>query len=106
MNSGYLHLGRFCSNSFRRGEYRGHFLLFCQWSKVKMDYLCDSCNEHCMDDRIAAAMSRVAIADLTCRRSHPVGGQIKLELVEPPSVRRGTLCGLHVVRHDADQEVE
>ena len=44
-----------------------------------------------MDDRIAAALSRVAIANLIRRRSHPVKDGFKLELAEPIPTRRGTL---------------
>ena len=82
-NSGYHHPGWLCSNFLRREECQGHPSLACQCSKVRVEYPRDNCNEHCMNDRIAAALSSVAVASLTRRRSHPVGGQRKLELVDP-----------------------
>lgn len=39
-----------------------------------------------MNDRIATLLSRVMIANPTCRRILPVGGKFKLELVEPRDV--------------------
>ena len=56
-----------------------------------------------MHDGIAAALSRIAVANFARRSHHPVGGRLKLELVEPPPVRHGTLCGAN--RYDVRDEV-
>ena len=107
-NTGSHHPGRFCSNFLYRFEWGDHPSLKCQRSKVKMEYLRKRCNRHTMNDEIAAVLSRVAIATLARRHSHPVGGRLRLELVEPPKPRHGTLCGVdrHVVGKEVSEFLE
>ena len=83
--NGFHHPGRLCSNFFQRSEYDRRFLLVCQCSKVRMEYAREGCNQHSTGDAIAAALSRIAIANCVRRRGHPVGGRLKCESVTPPT---------------------
>ena len=69
-----------------------------------MRYPHGDCNPHIMNDTAAAALSRIAIANLSRRSHHPVGGRLELELVEPPDQCVMERC-VGGNRYDVEDEV-